>query len=385
MYPPPPVAARAAAQRRRKAPHSNRTLWLVGGGIAALVVLTVIAAFAGLFLLALMPDRIAAGVEVAGVPLGGKTENEASTALQQAFGAQQITLTDGARSWGIAASEIGINVDTTATLQAAKDAPANTRVTPRYTVDLAAAQNGFVSLSEQINIEAIPDRNGRSLDIPVLLERLRADLAGEISDGTFDLNMIEIPAPTLAQAVLNYSGETSTHIVQAGQELGLISKEYNVSIADIMAINEITNPDLIYPGQELTIPAPGIYVPPAPPAPTNVGRAIVVSTENQRIYAYQDGQMIRSHLVSTGLPATPTVLGDFKVYVKHVATDMSGPGYYLPQVPYTMYFYSGYAIHGTYWHNSFGRQMSHGCVNLPTSEAEWFFNFASVGTPVRVV
>jgi lipoprotein-anchoring transpeptidase ErfK/SrfK len=50
-----------------------------------------------------------------------------------------------------------------------------------------------------------------------------------------------------------------------------------------------------------------------------------------------------------------------------------------------MYFYQGYAIHGTYWHNAFGRQMSHGCVNLPVDESQWFFNFASVGTPVRVV
>ena len=64
---------------------------------------------------------------------------------------------------------------------------------------------------------------------------------------------------------------------------------------------------------------------------------------------------------------------------------MSGPDYFLPAVPFTMYFYQGYGIHGTYWHNAFGRPMSHGCVNLPTPEAEWFFNWADVGTPVRVI
>ena len=79
------------------------------------------------------------------------------------------------------------------------------------------------------------------------------------------------------------------------------------------------------------------------------------------------------------------VLGDYNIYVKYEADDMRGPDYFLPQVPYTMYFYQGYGIHGTYWHNSFGRPMSHGCVNLPTPEAQWFFDFASVGTPVRVV
>jgi lipoprotein-anchoring transpeptidase ErfK/SrfK len=63
---------------------------------------------------------------------------------------------------------------------------------------------------------------------------------------------------------------------------------------------------------------------------------------------------------------------------------MTGPGYYLPNVPYTMYFYRGYGLHGTYWHANFGRPMSHGCVNLPTYEAQWLFNWAPVGTLVNV-
>ncbi|NWG18615.1 MAG: L,D-transpeptidase family protein [Chloroflexi bacterium] len=168
----------------------------------------------------------------------------------------------------------------------------------------------------------------------------------------------------------------------------MIGKLYNVSVADIANLNGITNPDLLYVGQELIIPAAGVYEPTAadaPPAPTSVGKSIVVSTDSQRIFAYENGQLVRSRLVSTGLPDTPTVKGDYKVYVKYVADDMSGPDYFLPQVPYTMYFYQGYGIHGTYWHNNFGRPMSHGCVNLPVGDAEWFFNWAEVGTPVRVI
>jgi lipoprotein-anchoring transpeptidase ErfK/SrfK len=70
--------------------------------------------------------------------------------------------------------------------------------------------------------------------------------------------------------------------------------------------------------------------------------------------------------------------------VKYRYADMSGPGYYLPNVPYVMYFYRGYGIHGTYWHNNFGTPMSHGCVNFPTDDAGWLFDFASVGTVVNV-
>ena len=63
---------------------------------------------------------------------------------------------------------------------------------------------------------------------------------------------------------------------------------------------------------------------------------------------------------------------------------MSGPGYNLPNVPWTMYFHGGYAIHGTYWHNNFGRPMSHGCVNMKTPEAKILFQWAPKGTLVVV-
>ena len=63
---------------------------------------------------------------------------------------------------------------------------------------------------------------------------------------------------------------------------------------------------------------------------------------------------------------------------------MTGPDYSLQDVPYVMYFYKDYGLLGTYWHNNFGTPMSHGCVNLQTNDAKWLYNFASVGTVVRV-
>ncbi len=260
---------------------------------------------------------------------------------------------------------------------------------PALNIDFNAAQAELVSLSDVVNVPATLESTGRALDVPVLLSRLQADAAGELADLRLELPMFETERLTPAESVMaSYNGPTSTHVVESGEELGLIAKRYNVSISDVAALNGIDDPNLIYPGQSLMIPAPGEYAPTAaeaPPAPATSGRSILVSISNQRIYAYENGALVHSHLTSTGLPATPTVLGDYRVYVKHTATDMSGPGYYLPGVPYTMYFYQGYAIHGTYWHSNFGRPMSHGCVNLPVDEAAWFFDFASVGTLVRVV
>ena len=116
----------------------------------------------------------------------------------------------------------------------------------------------------------------------------------------------------------------------------------------------------------------------------NEGRWIDVDLSAQRVTAYQGEDAVRSFVVSTGTSSYPTVSGQFRVYTKLYATDMAGPGYYLPDVPYTMYFYRGYAIHGTYWHSNFGTPMSHGCVNLYTPDAQWLFNFASIGTLVYV-
>lgn len=132
------------------------------------------------------------------------------------------------------------------------------------------------------------------------------------------------------------------------------------------------------------------YVPPAnPQKPSSVSvgngiRWIDVDLTNQMVYAYEGDVIVNSFLVSTGTWLTPTVTGQYKIYVKYRSAKMSGPGYYLPNVPYIMYFYKGYGLHGTYWHNNFGTPMSHGCVNLRTDDAAWLFNWASVGTLVNV-
>jgi len=111
---------------------------------------------------------------------------------------------------------------------------------------------------------------------------------------------------------------------------------------------------------------------------------IDVDLSQQRVYAYAGDTIVNSFVVSTGTWQTPTVTGKYKIWIKLKSAPMSGPGYYLPDVPYIMYFYKGYGLHGTYWHNNFGTPMSHGCVNLTIPDAEWVYNFTQVGTVVNV-
>jgi lipoprotein-anchoring transpeptidase ErfK/SrfK len=103
---------------------------------------------------------------------------------------------------------------------------------------------------------------------------------------------------------------------------------------------------------------------------------IEVNVTTQQMTAWEGDKPVMTFTVSTGLPDTPTVLGKFNVYWKLTSTLMVGSNYYLPEVPYTMYFYAGYALHGTYWHKNFGQPMSHGCVNLETSQAKILFDWA---------
>lgn len=179
------------------------------------------------------------------------------------------------------------------------------------------------------------------------------------------------------------------YIVKRGNTLFSIARWHGTTVSALRAANGLTS-NTIYVGQRLRIPGGSANPTPAPtPQPTpNPGAGaggekwIDVNLSTQRVTAYQGQTAVYSAPASTGLPGTPTVVGTFSIYVKYLSTPMSGPGYYLPNVPHTMYFYRGYGIHGAYWHNNFGTPMSHGCVNLPLSDAEWFYNWAPVGTKV---
>jgi len=122
---------------------------------------------------------------------------------------------------------------------------------------------------------------------------------------------------------------------------------------------------------------------PNPPV-GNGERWIEVNLSEQRVYAWEGDVLANSFIVSTGTWQTPTVTGTFKIWNKTRIQAMSGPGYYLPNVPFVMYFYEDYGFHGTYWHNNFGTPMSHGCVNLTIPDSEWLYNWASYGTVVQV-
>lgn len=114
------------------------------------------------------------------------------------------------------------------------------------------------------------------------------------------------------------------------------------------------------------------------------GRWIEVDLSSQRLYAWQNGRRIYSMPISSGKRRTPTRVGTYAIQRKYRAKTMRGRGYVAPNVPYSMYYSGGYAIHGAYWHNRFGTPVSHGCINLPVSQARKLYAWAGTGTRVVV-
>jgi len=120
-------------------------------------------------------------------------------------------------------------------------------------------------------------------------------------------------------------------------------------------------------------------------------RWVSVNLFEQTIVAYQNGKLVFASLISSGLRGWWTRPGVFQVYKEYTNDGMQGAFeadrsdfYYLEDVPWVMYYDDARALHGAYWHNNFGYQQSHGCVNLSPADAQWLFEWVEEGTWVYV-
>lgn len=120
---------------------------------------------------------------------------------------------------------------------------------------------------------------------------------------------------------------------------------------------------------------------------------IDVSIKKQMLVAYVGHEPVYATLVSTGRgemgdpkETHATVRGTFMIHAKHLSGTMDGDEdtaepFDLRDVPYIQYFHNGYALHGAYWHDAFGKVRSHGCVNLAPADAAWLFEWTDPQVP----
>ncbi|MEM7538161.1 MAG: LysM peptidoglycan-binding domain-containing protein [Chloroflexota bacterium] len=176
------------------------------------------------------------------------------------------------------------------------------------------------------------------------------------------------------------------HVVKAGDTISSIAALYGVAPEYLMQSNGLTNANIVWRGQKLRIyGATKTLGPRLPPAKINGGARIIdVNLSTQHLTAWDGNSIFMDTSISSGNPWTPTVTGRYLVNRKYTQQHMSGPGYDIEDVPWVMYFWKGYAFHGAYWHNNFGEPMSHGCIHLTPTQAQQLYDWAHMGTEVYI-
>ncbi len=160
------------------------------------------------------------------------------------------------------------------------------------------------------------------------------------------------------------------HIVKPGETLSSISGDYRVPLLSIIQANSLSNPNLIYPGQLITIPG---Y-----PDPFTLPYTIYVSLKNRTLSLLKNGSVIKVYPVGVGRMLHDTPSGNFIIINK--APNPGGPFG-------TMWMSISkihYGIHGTNDPSSIGKYVSRGCIRMQNSDVEDLAMTIPIGTSVTI-
>jgi lipoprotein-anchoring transpeptidase ErfK/SrfK len=131
--------------------------------------------------------------------------------------------------------------------------------------------------------------------------------------------------------------------------------------------------------QDLRLIPPGELAPLSTDVPDE-DKHIYIDLASQVLTAFEGDKPFMVARCSTGAKGSETPTGGFRTYHKGPSVHMTNQGdavehiYDLPGVPWVSFFTgSGVSLHGTYWHNDYGRPRSNGCVNLKPAEAKLMY------------
>ena len=111
-----------------------------------------------------------------------------------------------------------------------------------------------------------------------------------------------------------------------------------------------------------------------------------VDLSEQSLVAYQGDRPVYATVISSGKEGYEPPTGLFQVQQKYISTTMNAEdpidGFYeVEEVPWTLYYHGGYALHGAYWHTDFGKVRSHGCTNIAPVDARWLYYWSDPEVP----
>jgi lipoprotein-anchoring transpeptidase ErfK/SrfK len=285
---------------------------------------------------------IASGVTIAGIAVGGMAPTDAARTVQAAFDAPIELVLRRARVL-VSPDVLGATAGIEKAVERAATASPGTRVALAITTDGQSLADFVASLAKRYDREAV--------DTKLFLRRGRPWLSKERAG----LRLDQRRAVRNITAVLNPSARESVRLVQ-----------------------RVLRPMM---------------------ARRKFGPVIVIHRGQNQLYLYRGTRFLRFFHVATGQSGYPTPLGRFTVAVK-----WKNPWWYPPNSPWadgqkpippgpgnplgTRWMgltAPGVGIHGTPDAASIGYSVSHGCIRMRISEAEWLFNYVTIGTTVFIV
>lgn len=181
-----------------------------------------------------------------------------------------------------------------------------------------------------------------------------------------------------------------THIVQSGETLSSIGRDYGIPYPWIQQANP--GVDALSVGQALTIPSPDVML----PLPVVANKRVVVSISQQRTWVYENGQLKWEWLSSTGIDDSPTAPGIFQVQSHEPNAyaanwDLWMPsfmGIYRP-VPTSDFMngFHGFPTRGgsqLLWTGNLGSKVTYGCILLSSENAAALYDWAEEGVVVEI-
>ncbi len=175
-----------------------------------------------------------------------------------------------------------------------------------------------------------------------------------------------------------------------GDERALLGVAERYSSLPVEGVATWRGEQYVLGGEGLALREASVAVASHHPTPDDVREGekwVVVDLSEQTLVAFEGDTAVFATLVSSGKPGHETPTGAFRIRHKHVSTTMSGDDpvdgpYHVEEVPWTMYYEGGYALHAAYWHDQFGRVRSHGCTNMAPADARWLLRWTEPSLPL---
>ena len=397
--------------------------------IGALLVLLVAAFFGTNWY---FQDRVAPGVRFGNVSVMGKTESELTGIVNQAVSDSAITVTDSeGNNVKAGLDKLGVTVNVKQTVRNLLDAKSGnmfTRINPfaKQDVRLSATTDNYklsTYLTEQLVEEqdrAVAsnisyDANSKKFIVTEGNEGKEADPSDVIAAVK---KAVSQPGEAQKLSVM-YSDVAMPITVETATSAENLAKKLD---QDMVVEKNITNTD----GTVLTVTqkgVDGVAVQSTDETAAqvldalNAGRGaeltatvkvtghktesrkvdytspngdphMVINLSEQKVYAYKGSTLVKTFIVSTGKPSTPTDNGTFFVHTKYQSQTMRGEGYVTPNVPWVTYYNQGEGFHGAPWNTAgiaSGTPKSHGCTNMHVEDAKWVYDFLPIGAMVQIV